>query len=69
MNLFLTSINADIEQYKSVLAQITEEITKAFCDDKAYSGPTPQKLKEIIHENTILPEKGLGWETILAKLK
>lgn len=69
MNLFLTSNKADIEQYKSVLAQITEEITKAFCDDKAYSGPTPQELKEIIHENTILPQKGLGWEAILAKLK
>lgn len=69
MNLFLTSKKTDIEQYKSVLAQITEEITKAFCDDKAYSGPTPDELKEIIHENTILPQKGLGWEAILSKLK
>jgi L-2,4-diaminobutyrate decarboxylase len=69
MNLFLTSNNADIKQYKNILGQITEEITKAFCDDKAYSGLTPQELKEIIHENTILPEKGLGWETVLQKLK
>ena len=69
MNCFLTSNASDIEVYKKIVSEVTDAITKAFIDDTAYSGPTPQELKEIIHEDTILPKKGLGWENIFNKLK
>ena len=69
MNCFLTSNASDIEVYKKIVSEVTDAITKAFIDDTAYSGPTPQELKEIIHEDTILPKDGLGWEEVLAKLK
>ena len=69
MNCFLTSNTSDIEVYKKTVSEVTDAITKAFIDDTAYSGPTPQELKAIITQKTILPEKGLGWEEVLTKLK
>ena len=69
MNCFLTSNASDIEVYKKIVSEVTDAITKAFIDDTAYLGPTPQELKEIIHEDSILPKEGLGWEEVLAKLK
>lgn len=69
MNYFITSNQSDINQYKEIISNTVDAITDAFVNDKAYSGPTPQELKEIIHEETLLPSQGLGWDKILQKTK
>ena len=68
-NFFLTSEENAKEEYKKLITQTASAITDAFVDDKAYSGPTPQELKEIVKEDTILPEKGLGWQETFSKIK
>ena len=61
-NIFLTQNLSDKNTYEEMISQTVSAITKTFSNEKAYSGPTPQELKEIIHQSSILPEKGLGWE-------
>ncbi len=39
-----------------------KSILKSFNNHQAYSGPTPDKLKEIVHMDSILPETGLGFK-------
>lgn len=63
-NIFLTSKEADKIQYKKLIEETTEGIIETFADEKAYSGPTPEELKKIIHQDSILPEKGLGWDKV-----
>lgn len=61
---FLTSESETKEYYKKIICQTAEAIANAFLDDKAYSGPTPDELKKIITQSSILPEKGLGFENV-----
>ena len=63
-NLFLTSEKKAKKEYKKLISQAALAITDAFIDERAYSGPTPYELKEIVKEATILPEKGLGWKKV-----
>ena len=60
--IFLTDSKTDKDEFKKISLEVSEAIADAFVDDRAYSGPTPQELKEIIREDSILPEEGLGWE-------
>nr|WP_318692608.1 hypothetical protein [uncultured Treponema sp.] len=60
--IFLTDSKTDKDEFKKISLEVSEVIADAFSDDRAYSGPTPQELKEIIRQDTILPEEGLGWE-------
>ncbi|MCR4953169.1 MAG: aspartate aminotransferase family protein [Treponema sp.] len=66
---FLTSESATKEEYKKIIAKTAEAISNAFVDDRAYSGPTPDELKKIIAQDTILPEKGLGFEKVFELTK
>ena len=68
-NLFLTSEKKAKKEYKKLIKETSLAITKAFIDDRAYSGPTPQELKEIVKENSILPENGLGWKAVFSKIQ
>ncbi|MCR5764829.1 MAG: aspartate aminotransferase family protein [Treponema sp.] len=68
-NIFLTNKESDKELYKKIISQTSEAILNTFDSDKAYSGPTPEELKSIIHQTSILPEKGLGWEKALELTK
>ena len=68
-NIFLTNKESDKELYKKVIGQTSDAILEAFVNEKAYSGPTPDELKAIIHQESILPEKGLGWEKALELTK
>lgn len=68
-SVFLTYKEDNKNEYKEIMNQTTEAISDAFCDEKAYSGPTPQELKEIIHMDNILPEKGLGFEKVFELTK
>jgi len=68
-DIFLTDKASDKDLYKKIIGQVSEAILDSFSQDKAYSGPTPQELKEIIHQKSILPQKGLGWEKTLELTK
>jgi len=68
-NIFLTDKAADKELYKRIIQESLEAILDSFFQDKAYSGPKPQELKELIHQNSILPREGLGWEETLKLTK
>lgn len=68
-NIFLTESESSKEEYKKIMKQTVDAVAEAFCDSKAYSGPTPQELKALVKEETILPEKGLGWEEVLTQTK
>lgn len=69
MNTFLTNQSSDKEEFKKIINQVTEATMKAFVDEHAYSKLTPQQLQEIIHQESILPENGEGWENVFSKLK
>ena len=58
--IFLTDSKTDKDEFKKISLEVSEVIADAFSDDRAYSGPTPQELKEIIRQDSILPEEGLG---------
>ncbi|MCQ2593061.1 MAG: aspartate aminotransferase family protein [Treponema sp.] len=62
ISTFLTYNNSDKEQYKKIVTETADAIVTAFCNEKAFSGITPQDLKNLIHQSSILPENGLGWE-------
>lgn len=68
-NIFLTDKTKDKETFLNVLNQTAKAITEAFVDNQAYAGPTPDELKAIINKECILPENGLGWDEVFAKVK
>ncbi len=63
-NIFLTDSIDSKNEYLEIISQTAKAITDSICDKKAYSGPTPQELKQVIEQSTILPEKGLGWKNV-----
>lgn len=68
-SIFLTYKDSDKNEYKKIMEETNAAIANAFCDEKAYSGPTPQELQAIIAQDSILPEKGLGWEKVFESIK
>lgn len=68
-DFFLTNEQDSKTLYKKIMAQTADVIAGAFIDDKAYTGPEPYELREQICSPSILPEKGLGWDAILEKMK
>lgn len=68
-NLFLTNSEETKSEYKEIMNQTVNAVADAFDSSTAYSGPTPQELQELIHSETILPEKGLGWNNVLEMTK
>lgn len=68
-SIFLTHNQNDKSEYKKIIEEVSKAITEAFIDEKAYSGPTPQELQKLIHQDSIFPEKGLGWEKVFESVK
>ena len=64
MTTFLTQHDIDKKQFVDLISKVSTSIAKTFIDDKAYGGPTPDELKRIIHQTTILPEHGLGFDEV-----
>ena len=62
--LFLTCDKKSKKIYKSILKQTSKAISDAFINESAYSGPTPDELKAIVRQESILPEHGLGWDKV-----
>lgn len=67
--LFLTDKPESKEAYRRIIAETADAVAASFEDSTAYSGPTPQELKELIKIKDILPESGLGWQAVLERLK
>ena len=68
-NLFLTNTEESKNEYKKVMEQTINAVMDSFVDSKAYSGPTPYELREIVKQDTILPEHGLGWDAVFEETK
>ncbi len=66
---FLTCNENTKELYKKIIKDTAKAISDSFTDEKAYSGPTPDQLKKIVEQDTILPEKGLGFEKVFQLTK
>lgn len=49
--------------------QIVDDIVASIKDDKAYIGLSPQELKQTVHVDNLLPEKGLGLKAVSSILK
>lgn len=65
-SLFITEHDDDKAEYKKIMAQTVDAICRAFNSSAAYSGPEPDTLKQKIHLDSILPENGVGWDTVLS---
>ena len=66
---FLTSEEDSKEYYTKLIERTVKNITSSIKNDKAYKGLTPFELKKIIKKESILPQKGLGWDTVEKELK
>ena len=67
--LFLTCEKSNKKTYKKLIKQTAAAISDAFVNESAYSGPTPEELKKIVAQDSILPEHGLGWDKVFALTK
>ncbi len=67
--LFLTCEKSNKKTYKKLIKQTAAAITDAFVNESAYSGPTPEELKKIVAQDSILPEHGLGWDKVFQLTK
>ena len=68
-NLFLTSDKKARKEYNKLLKQTAKAVSDAFVNESAYSGPTPDELKAIVRQDSILPEHGLGWDKVFELTK
>ncbi len=68
-DLFLTCEKKSKKEYNKILKQTAKAISDAFINESAYSGPTPDELKKIVAQNTILPDQGLGWDKVFELTK
>ena len=67
--LFLTCEKSNKKTYKKLIKQTAAAIADAFVNESAYSGPTPEELKKIVTQDSILPEHGLGFEKVFQLTK
>ena len=61
-NILLSNEEKAKSEYKLCMSRTVDAICESLCDEKAYIGPEPYELKKIVHEETLLPEQGLGFE-------
>ncbi len=67
--LILSSLEADKAAYNRIIAETAQAILDSFQDEKAYVGPVPGDLKALVHTQELLPERGLGFEVVLERMK
>ncbi|MCR4580433.1 MAG: aspartate aminotransferase family protein [Treponema sp.] len=68
-DFFLSNEAQAKDNYIKMINETAQAISKAFIDDRSYSGPKPDELKKIVSQASILPEKGLGWPKVFADLQ
>ena len=67
--IFLTDSEESKRAYCTIINNTADAIAASINDGKAYEGPTPQELQEIVKIDNILPETGLGFEKVLQRVK
>lgn len=68
-NLFLTSANSDKEAYVQMMTATVNAVAASMTDEQAYAGMPPYELRESVHTDVMLPEKGCGFEAVLDEVK
>lgn len=67
--LILGPSQEEKEAYRAIISETAQAILDSFQDEKAYLGPTPDKLQSMIHTQELLPQVGLGYSAVLDKMK
>lgn len=68
LNLFLTEDKKSKKLFSKIIKDTTKAITNSIDSSKAYSGLTPEELKEVIKVDNILPLEGEGFDKVLEKV-
>lgn len=66
-NLLLTPDSGDV--FMDKVRDTARAVKESFTGTEAYSGLTPQELKELIQGVEIFPDKGIGWDEILKRVR
>ncbi|MBR2904697.1 MAG: aspartate aminotransferase family protein [Lentisphaeria bacterium] len=64
-HLVLTENAADKMEYKRMISLAVEKILASLDSGDAYKGLTPEKLRERVHTDELLPESGLGFDAVM----
>ena len=64
-HLVLTENSADKMEYKRMISLAVEKILASLDSGDAYKGLTPEKLRERVHTDELLPENGLGFDAVM----
>ncbi len=64
-HLVLTENETDKKEYKRMISLAVEKILSSLDSGAAYKGLTPEKLRERVHLDELLPEKGMGFDAVL----
>lgn len=67
--ILLTENENDKNLFKKMITQTVDAICEVFKNNDAYAGKTPDELKSLIFDSSILNEKGLGWEKTFEQIK
>ncbi|AEV28080.1 PLP-dependent enzyme, glutamate decarboxylase [Sphaerochaeta pleomorpha str. Grapes] len=63
--LFLSSSKESKEAYRAIIESTVTAILDSMQDEKAYRGMNPRQLQQEISSQTLLPEQGLGFPSVL----
>ena len=66
-NLFLTPAETDKKAFTSVIEAVAHAVAASVTDGKAYAGMPPYELREALHVDRLLPEKGCSFDELLAE--
>ncbi len=66
---FLASQKESKEAYQRVITATMDAITSSIADEGAYQGASVEQLKQALSTITLLPEQGIGWDSVLEKVQ
>lgn len=64
-DLFLTSSEPDKFEFRRMMDAAVRAITASLEDPRAFSGIAPDALKKLVRTDTLLPERGMGFDAVL----
>ena len=64
---FLKNDSKSKSEYQRQLDLCIQAIVNSLEDDKAYDGLSPEKLKQLVQNEAVLPENGFGFDEVLKK--
>lgn len=63
--LVLTEKETDKKEYCRILHKTIEKVVASLDSAEAYKGMTPEKLRQKVHTEELLPENGMGFDAVL----